>query len=364
MITDEALRDLLAQAAAGWPEPAGAQQRIVAAASVRSEPGPASSPRWRLPRPRARVLAIAAVVGVLAGFGGLVGLRDRGAGASSGAGGSVAAASGVARSSTAPEHHAVVAGPSAPVPAAAAGLPQDASTAGAPTAAGGAPAVGSDVIETGSVSLQVPARSVQATLGALERLASADRGFVAQSQSQLVGAAPSATVTLRIPSPVFGSAVAAVAQQGTVVSEQQSGQDVTGQVVDLAARISALETSRTTYLEIEAKAVSIGSVLAVQQQIDAVEQQLEQLQGQQRVLADQTSYGSLTVSITGPGAPPRPVKGQSGLGRAVDKGARAFVHGVEDIVAALGPLLLIVLVAAVLAAGARFGWRLNRRRLL
>jgi Domain of unknown function (DUF4349) len=220
------------------------------------------------------------------------------------------------------------------------------------------------VVETGSVNLQVPAAKVHTTFNTVVNAAKGDGGYVAESQSQLAGSTPSATVTLRVPTADFAGLVASVASDGTVLSEESTGQDVTGQYVDLVARINALEVSRSTYLEIETKATTIGDILAVQQQIDSIQQELEQLQGQQQVLDDQTTYGTVSVSIAAAGVKVHPPGPESGLARSVHRGVRAFVHGVEDIISALGPLLLVALVGAALMFGGRLGWRLWRRTTL
>ena len=65
--------------------------------------------------------------------------------------------------------------------------------------------------------------------------------------------------------------------------------DVTGQYVDLQARLDALEATRQQYLSILAKATSIGDILSVQEELDSVQTQIEQLQGQLQLLSSQTA---------------------------------------------------------------------------
>ena len=59
-----------------------------------------------------------------------------------------------------------------------------------------------------------------------------------------------------------------------------------GQYVDLQSRITALQDSRQQYLTILAKATTVGDVLAVQEQLDGIQSQIEQLQGQLQVLSE------------------------------------------------------------------------------
>ncbi len=130
--------------------------------------------------------------------------------------------------------------------------------------------------------------------------------------------------------------------------------DVTGQYVDLQARLTALEASRQQYLAILAKATTIGDILSVQEQLDAIQTQIEQLQGQLQVLTSQTSYSTLTVTV-GTGTPP-PKPGplpESGLVQAWRSSVGGFVAGVEGVVRLAGPFLFVLLCLAIVAVGGR-----------
>ena len=82
---------------------------------------------------------------------------------------------------------------------------------------------------------------------------------------------------------------------GRTTDSTTKATDVTGQYVDLQARIAAVEASRQAYLAILAKATSVGDVLSVQEQLDTIQQQIEQLQGQLQVLTDTLTM--LTVHL-------------------------------------------------------------------
>ena len=133
--------------------------------------------------------------------------------------------------------------------------------------------------------------------------------------------------------------------------------DVTGQYVDLQARITALQASLQQYLTILAKATTIGDILAVQEQIDAIQSQIEQLQGQLQLLTSQTSYSTLTVTVNEgtPAPPPSPLP-ESGLVRAWHASVGGFVSGVEGVIRVARPLLFaLLLLGVLLAAGTPCG---------
>ena len=167
----------------------------------------------------------------------------------------------------------------------------------------------SKVEETGSVDLTVGKGQLEPVLTRLTNLATAEGGFVASTQTQSGDGAStplsSGSITLQIPEASFALVVAQAQTFGKVTSLTTRGTDVTGQYVDLQARIAALEASRNQYLTIMSKASSIGDILAVQAQLDALQTQLEQLQGQLQVLDSETTYGTLVVSVSDAGASPR-----------------------------------------------------------
>ena len=194
-------------------------------------------------------------------------------------------------------------------------------------------------------------------------------GFVADTQTQSgtgAVATPSyGSITLQVPEVSFSAVVAQAQTFGGVTSLTTKGTDVTGQYVDLQARIDALQASRTQYLTIMTKATSISDILAVQSQLDTLQSQIEQLQGQLQVLDSQTTYGTLVVSVSEPGhrstPPPAP---RSGIGAAWHGAVSGFTAAFDGLVRGLGPALFVILCLAALAFVGRLGWRSVRRRAL
>ncbi len=101
-----------------------------------------------------------------------------------------------------------------------------------------------------------------------------------------------------------------------------SATDVTGQYVDLQARITALQDSRQQYLTIMAKATTVGGILAVQEQLQNLQSQLEQLQGQLQLLNNETTYATLAVTVSQKVVTPPPPRPESGLSEGVARRRR------------------------------------------
>jgi hypothetical protein len=277
-------------------------------------------------------------------------------GASSSAGGSTRGASSAAPFSTA---HAPVAGPN-----------KTTTPTTAPPLPSGAVGQSAKIEQTGSLALTVGRGRLGRTVTQLTTLAGANGGFVANTQTQsgaADGGTPSGSVTLQVPVQSFATVLTSAEALGKVSDLTTKATDVTGQYVDLQARIAALQDSRQQYLSILAKATTVGDVLAVQQQIDAIQSQIEQLQGQLQLLTSQTTYSTLTVTVNEhtpvPPPSPRPLP-ESGLVRAWHASIGGFVTGVEGLIRLAGPLLFVLLLLGVVVAGGRALWRRYQRHNL
>lgn len=243
-----------------------------------------------------------------------------------------------------------------------------AAPANAPPLPSGAVGQSTKIEETGSLGLTVGKGAVARTMTRLSGLATLYGGFVANSQSQSAagsGGAPYGNITLEVPVDNYSAVLKAAESFGKVADLSTKATDVTGQYVDLQARISALEASRQQYLTILSKATSIGDILSVQEQIDSIQSQIEQLQGQLQVLTNETSYSTVAIALNEKTPPPQPGPlPESGIVHAWHDSVGGFVAGVEGVVRLAGPFLFAVLCLALLAVGGRVLWRRYQRHRL
>ncbi len=153
------------------------------------------------------------------------------------------------------------------------------------------------IIKIGSLSLQVPVLD-DALATAAAKIA-AFGGYVSGSDRSGDGDQATATVTYRVPAAQWDAAL--VSLRGIadkVLAEQTQTQDVTGDVIDLGARITNLRATEAALQAIMAKATKISDVLAVQQQLTDVRGQIEQLTTQKQHLQDQAAFSTLTVTYS------------------------------------------------------------------
>lgn len=219
---------------------------------------------------------------------------------------------------------------------------------------------------TGNVDLRIGKGQVEVAFAKLTRMASGDRGFVVSSQERVgtnsAGKFSYGIMVLEVPQRSFDTLVTQVQHAGHATSVATSSADVTSQYVDLRARISAAEASRAQYLTIMSKARSIGDILAVQSQLNNLQSQIEQFQGQLNVLNNATTYGTLTVSLTEAGQQPNAVTSRSGFAKAWHDAVRGFVAGFEWVVRLAGPALFALIALSVAFVIVRYARRTIRRR--
>jgi hypothetical protein len=157
--------------------------------------------------------------------------------------------------------------------------------------------VGSDllIVKTGTLALQVG--GIDAALGQASARIVALGGYISGSERSGDGESAVATVTYRIPAARWDDAIVALrGLADKVVGEQTQSAEVTGQVLDLGARVANLQATERALQAIMDRAVKISDVLEVQNQLTGVRGQIEQLQTEKKHLEEQSAYGTLGVT--------------------------------------------------------------------
>jgi hypothetical protein len=243
--------------------------------------------------------------------------------------------------------------PDAPVREAAAG-----EVAAQDTAASAA-AVDRSVIRTATVTLE--SDDVRATADRARALAVAEGGAVTSEQTALdpYDADRSlATLVLRVPVDRLDRVLAALADVGELRDQAQSAVDVTGEVVDLEARIATQRASIDRVRVLLARAETIGDVVAVEAELTRREADLEALLARQAALADQAAQATVTLTVSGPGA--APPEEETGFLPGLHAGWDAFVAASTALLTGLGAVLPFAALALVVALPLAT-WRRRRR---
>lgn len=152
------------------------------------------------------------------------------------------------------------------------------------------------IIKTGELSIQ--AESIGPAVDAATNAIVALGGYASGSQRSGDGEEAQATVTFRVPADRWESALAAVRGSGEkVLAERTETADVTGEVVDLHARIHNLRTTEAAFESIMTRAATIKDILSVQAELTSVRGEIEQLEARVGDLEERAALSTLTVHV-------------------------------------------------------------------
>jgi Flp pilus assembly pilin Flp len=246
-----------------------------------------------------------------------------------------------------------------------AGTPKPAPTGGSvANAAGTLPEL--LIIRTGVLELEVTDLPA-ALAGARDRVVSLG-GYLSESEEASEGGGARAMVVYRIPADRWEAALEGLRGLASRVRLQRTeSEEVTGQVVDLGARIANLRASESAFQAIMARATKTPDVLDVQARLGEVRGEIEQLVAQKEHLEELAAYGTLTVAYSLP-APAAVAKVQAGWdpARDVDEATGMLIRAVQKATTAAIWIAIVWLpIGLVGGIGLAVGWwlvRIMRRR--
>jgi hypothetical protein len=153
------------------------------------------------------------------------------------------------------------------------------------------------IIKNGTLVLQVT--GIDAALAAATDQIRVLGGYVSGSERSGDKEFDQATVTFRIPAGKWDEGLAALRGLATkVLGERTTTEDVTTQVVDLAARIKNLQATERALQAIMDRAVEIKDVLSVQAELTTVRGQIEQMTAEKTNLEGQAAFSTLAVTFS------------------------------------------------------------------
>jgi uncharacterized protein DUF4349 len=213
------------------------------------------------------------------------------------------------------------------------------------------PIQGPLVIRQAQLTVSVSSGSFDNRLADVRHLVELEQGFIAGTDAQVNPQLSddrirTGVISFMVPAKNFDDTIDSLAKLGRVQNEHISGQDVSAQYVDLQARLANEEAQRNAMVALLQRAQSVSDIIAIQNQLGQITQQIEQLKGQIQYLDHNTSFSTVTVNIVEAGAPaPTAASDNWGFATALGDAAHNFVTTINYLITglgAIGPVLLLV----------------------
>jgi hypothetical protein len=225
-------------------------------------------------------------------------------------------------------------------------------------------AAGQQVITTGWIAMTVedPIAKANDAVALIEQRGGHidNRSEQAATDSQPA----SAQLTIRVPSDSIDETLEAVKKLGQVDSVSIQEADVTAQVNDLDARISALQASVDRLTGLLSNAASVSDLVELETALSSRQADLDSLTSQRDSIGDQVDYSTIQLQLSTKGPVPKGVPGDfwSGLGVGwatllAAAGSIVVVFGVA--LPWLGVIAVLVLISLLIVRLSTRGARKN-----
>lgn len=175
----------------------------------------------------------------------------------------------------------------------------DAVAVSQPSQGGSVPAVGPSIVQTASLSISVARDEFEETIQRARAVATGAGGFVVSSsasqgdEQRLVRG----SLVVRVPEPQYARVLEQLSGLGKVEAQEEAGQDVSQELVDLEARIRHLEAVEARLLGFLDEANTVAAALAVQSELNRVQLELEQGRGRLDYLEDQVAFATVSLEV-------------------------------------------------------------------
>jgi len=151
-----------------------------------------------------------------------------------------------------------------------------------------------------TASLTIRVKDVEASRSSLDSILARHHGYPAQLNVNSPENGPRGfQASLRIPAAELLSAVGEIKGLGRLENESQSGEDVTRQHADMAARLkTARETEERFRAILQQRTGKVSDVLEVERSIARVRGEIESMEAEQKTLEHRVDFASVEIQLS------------------------------------------------------------------
>ncbi|HMI55058.1 MAG TPA: DUF4349 domain-containing protein [Gemmatimonadaceae bacterium] len=224
-------------------------------------------------------------------------------------------------------------------------------------ATSGAPSM---LIRTGQAFIEV--EKVDAAVLRIRQLAAQVGGYV--TNSSMSGGRDQirqATVELKIPAAQYEQAVGSLSTIGKVETVNTTAQDVGEEFVDVTARVhNARRLEERLITLLSTRTGKLDEVLRVERELARVREEIERYEGRLRYLTSRVALSTLSITVHEPSPILGNNPGENPIAAAFRRAWRNFVALIAAVIASLGVIIPLGLIAAAGWFGYR-RWRATKR---
>ncbi|MHB1455848.1 MAG: DUF4349 domain-containing protein [Armatimonadota bacterium] len=154
------------------------------------------------------------------------------------------------------------------------------------------------VITTANVTLEV--KNLNETYKTLREITVKANGYITQSNMNLTEGERTGTMTIRLPVTGYEQALEAIRKLGKVLSNSETGDDVTEEYVDLQSRIKNLRIEEATFQALMKNVKKMQDIITIESQLSRIRGEIEQVTGRMKFLDNQVSLSTINITYSEP----------------------------------------------------------------
>src|SRR6187402_2275721 len=152
------------------------------------------------------------------------------------------------------------------------------------------------IIKTGNLRFETD--NLETTYDQIKLAVKKGKAFIQNDSEGKEYASVYRRITVRIPSENFDSFIKDISTGVAYFDNKEiSSQDVTEEYIDIDARLKAKKKLENRYLELLAKATKMSEMLAIEEQLSAIREEIEAKEGQLRYMQNQVSLSTITIEF-------------------------------------------------------------------
>jgi len=212
--------------------------------------------------------------------------------------------------------------------------------------------------------LSVRVANVEKSEKSLNKIVASVGGYVdSASSSDLASNHPQLTIVVRVPVGAFDPTIEKFEALGVRKSKSINSEDVTGQLVDLDARLKTLQAQEEVYRGMLKTHAKLGDLLELQQRLGQVRAEIEEIAGQRKSKGELAALSTISVTLEQDAVVSHPDSDPNWMNQSWAEATTGAAGTMRTIVGAIMWLAAYsILWLPILVVISLIAWRLIRKR--